>query len=232
MEWILQSVIVVLIFIAYLLYKLGLKKGANDFLNLLLKGAFQGRIHAFDMQNKYIIKGGIVFVGDSLTQEYNVQDYFPNQNVYNRGIGGDTTEGLLTRLKVSVYDLEPKAVFLLIGTNDLALLETTNNKVIDNIQKIVDTIYKELPKTKIYIQSLYPINPYLDKNTVGKRTNKDIEYINEKLKNMKQITFIPMYDKLVLDGVLNAKYSVEGLHINATGYALITEVLKPYIEKL
>src|SRR5687767_2383256 len=66
-------------------------------------------------------KGAVVFLGDSITQGWgeDFSGWFPGMKIANRGISGDTTRGVLIRLKEDVLSLEPKAIVLLIGTNDL-----------------------------------------------------------------------------------------------------------------
>ena len=78
-------------------------------------------------------------------------------DVYNRGIGGDTTVGLLKRLDVSVFDLKPKTVVLLIGTNDLALLDTTVEVIYENITQILQRIKAQFKDVDILLQSVYPV---------------------------------------------------------------------------
>ena len=67
-------------------------------------------------------QGGIVFLGDSITQGWgeDFKGLFGDVNVVNRGISGDTSRGLLLRLKRDVIDLSPAAVVIMIGANDLA----------------------------------------------------------------------------------------------------------------
>lgn len=66
-------------------------------------------------------RGAVVFIGDSITQGWgdNLGDSFPGLKVANRGISGDTSRGVLYRLKEDVLALDPRAVVLLVGTNDL-----------------------------------------------------------------------------------------------------------------
>jgi len=65
-------------------------------------------------------QGAVVFLGDSITQGWaSLAKDFPDLKVANRGISGDVTRGVLYRLKEDVLDLNPAAVVLLIGTNDL-----------------------------------------------------------------------------------------------------------------
>ncbi len=228
--YIIGILVISLPIVYYISFQKGIKKGMADFLALLLVNGFDSKVNAFKKQNLYIKKGGIAFVGDSITQDYNVYDYFAEYHVYNRGIGGDTTKGLLKRLDVSVFDLEPSHVFLLIGTNDFALLGAKPKEVYDRIKEITEIIQHQLPHTKIFVQSIYPVNITMDKNTVYPRNNKDIQNCNQLLKSLKGITFIDVYEKLIDEQHhLRKAYAVEGLHINAEGYEQITKILKSYL---
>src|SRR6266487_6387134 len=66
-------------------------------------------------------RNAVVFLGDSITQGWaeDLSAWFPGMKLANRGIGGDTSRGVLIRLKEDVLALDPRAVVLLIGTNDL-----------------------------------------------------------------------------------------------------------------
>ena len=97
----------------------------------------------------------IVFLGDSITEageDWN--KYFNTQNIVNRGISGDTTEGVLARLSEICY-YKPLAVFLLIGINDIFNTDSPNRDKItpkyvgDNIIHIADTVL-EHSSTKIF----------------------------------------------------------------------------------
>lgn len=80
---------------------------------------------------------------------------FNNSRLKNRGIAGDVTAGVLNRL-AEIYYYKPKKVFLKIGINDLFRAELTPEYVANNIQKIVNKIHLESPKTKIYVQTILP----------------------------------------------------------------------------
>src|SRR5436309_12943506 len=62
----------------------------------------------------------VVFFGDSITDIWKLDDYFPGKPYINRGIGGQTTPQMLVRFREDVIDLHPKAVVILAGTNDIA----------------------------------------------------------------------------------------------------------------
>ncbi len=223
-------VIVLLLISDYFIYKYAKKKGIDDFLQMLFIAGLMGKTEAFKNYNKYAKPGGIVFVGDSITQDFNVYEYFPNHNVYNRGIGGDTSKGVLTRLNESIFELSPKKVFLHIGTNDLELINDGIENIYKRIQEIVDKIHSFDELIEIYLISVYPVNPRIDKKTTGRRKNQDIIKLNKKIKEIKNITYINIFNKLLLNDVLNPEYTIEGLHLNQKGYEIIRKTILKYID--
>ena len=146
---IILSILVVLL-IVYLVYqqitlpktiKKAQDSACGKLFEMMLVGGYNKRVEDFKIYNKSVNKGGIVFVGDSLTENYNVYEFYKGYNVYNRGIGGDTTLGLLNRMKESVYDLSPSVVILLIGINDFQLVENSSvDTIYENINKIINSI--------------------------------------------------------------------------------------------
>lgn len=227
-EYIIIVILAILLPIAsQIAFKRGIKKGSNDFFKLLVAFGFDSKVKAFKVLNKRSTPGGIVFIGDSITQDYPVSEWYQGMNVYNRGIGGDTTEGLLKRMDVSVYDLKPKTVVCLIGTNDFALLDATPENVAANIERIITLIKAQDEKTNIIIQSIYPVNPTIDPLTVGKRTNAWIQKTNSILKSLRDITYVDVYTPLSdTQGFLKQEYSHDGLHVNMDGYQIITNQIK------
>lgn len=222
------SIICGILFTCYY-YQKGKKAGADALLKGIFEGGFIQKIKNFKILNQVVSPNGTVFVGDSLIQDYNVYEWFLNCKTYNRGIGGDTTRGLLNRLDVSVFELNPKNVVLLIGTNDLELTNDNEETIYRRIEKIVETINKEI-KTNIYILSLLPTNKNMDKNTVGKRSIEKITCLNSLLTQIKGARYIDVFSHLVDEtNNLNPNYSVEGLHLNQEGYKVITNILKPLL---
>lgn len=220
-------VIVVLLVVNYVTYRYGVKKSIDNFMELLFIAGLMGKVDAFRQYNKYCKPGQTVMVGDSITQDFNTYEYFPDHVVYNRGIGGDTTQGVLTRLDVSVFELKPKKVFLNIGTNDFERIEDGVQTSFERIQEICNKIMEFDHTIELYIISVYPVNPTINKSTVGKRNNPEIEELNEKISKIPGITYLNLYDKLVKDGQLNPKFTIEGLHLNQNGYEILrTELLK------
>ena len=181
-----------------------------------------------------VLQNNIVFLGDSITQGYNLKASFNNYPVINSGISGNTTRDVLNDMYGRVYQYNPSKVVILIGTNDI-FNGISKEETISNINKIINNIKEKLPNTKIYLESLYPINnsdsPNINHWMVGSRTNSFITSINNEIKKIEGITYINMYDSLVLNGLLNLAYTYDGLHMNSTGYNVITNKLTPYVEE-
>ncbi|NLD26889.1 MAG: lysophospholipase [Acholeplasmataceae bacterium] len=228
---ILGIALLIFIVLAIFIYRYAKKRGVDQLMQLFIKSAFEQKQRSFRSYNKNAEPNGIVFIGDSITQDYNVYEYFPNRKVYNRGIGGDTSLGLLSRLDTSVFDLNPKTVVLLIGTNDFGLMQTTADEVAARIKEIVTKIQQRLPKTRIILESVYPVNPTMDGFSVGQRNNQNIKELNEILKTIPGVTYLDLYSLLIDEtGNFNPKYTLEGLHASPDGYEFITSILNEYLD--
>lgn len=178
----------------------------------------------------------IVFLGDSITEYYPINEIYSDLPVIKSGIAGYKTNDILSRLDELVYKYNPTSVYLLIGTNDL-IMDKEEDKVsaVNNIKEIIENIKKHRKKTDIYIESIYPINKNLDKEKymVGQRENTTIMNVNNKIKKYckeNNYHYIDMYNQLLdKDGNFSKEYTDDGLHPNDLGYAKITRVLLPYI---
>ena len=186
--------------------------------------------------NTFAQPNNIVFLGDSLTEFYQIEEFFQGFPTYNRGIASDTTDGVLERLDTNVIEIKPAKVFLQIGTNDYK--KHKNEYIFNNIQKIVNRLYESLENVKIYIISLYPVNhkaKYYSRFFTGKRRNKTITELNKVLKEYcesQKIQYIDVYNSLIDEvGNLKKVYTTEGLHISYEGYEVITNILLPYVSE-
>ena len=191
----------------------------------------------YNHQNKRVPEDSIVFLGDSITEMYDLNRYYKGKidNFVNRGISSETSTEVLERLETNVISLAPKKVILLIGTNDLNK-GATPDEIVDNIRKIAMRIRSFNKKTEVYVESVLPVNNgayLLSKSIVNKRLNSDIDRINEELRANALLcgyTYIdtntPLKDN---NGMLNRDYSVDGLHISKAGYAVITDTIMSYI---
>lgn len=182
------------------------------------------------------IPENIVFLGDSITDYYDLEKYYKDYYVVNSGVSGNIAKDILDDMEERVYKYNPSKVFLVIGTNDIQR-NISDKEIVKNIETIIENIKKNRKDTKIYLESIYPINntdnDKINNEVVGKRTNEEIRKVNQELKeycDKEKITYIDMYKKLADDeGNLKIEYTKEGLHISDKGYELITDVIKDYI---
>ena len=173
--------------------------------------------------------GDIVFLGNSIT--WGGKDWskrLKHPNIRNRGIGGDVTDGVLARIDEITY-FKPKAVFLLIGINDLWNNNNPNDPsaeyIANNIIQIAQVINAETPKTKIYVQTVLPIEKEQYKTSILK-VNEIIK-ANEK-ENPYQI--VDLYSIFVNEnGLIRKELSTDGIHLNEKGYDAWVEFIKPII---
>lgn len=175
----------------------------------------------------------IVFLGDSITDFYPIDSIYMDLPIINSGINGYTTDNILDILDELVYQYNPTSVFILIGTNDIMYELEKKDSAIENIEKIIKDIKKNRSKTKIYFESIYPVNRSVNAKMVAVRENETIREINEELRKYcekNDVTYIDMYQELQdANGDFDAKYTDDGLHPNNLGYARISQVRLTYI---
>jgi lysophospholipase L1-like esterase len=176
-------------------------------------------------------KGAVVFLGDSITQGWHsLANAFPNFKVANRGIGGDTTRGVLYRLQADVLDLDPKAIVLLIGTNDIGNGAQPED-VADNIATILQDIKKFNPHVPVIVCEVMPRSDH------NQHPASRIEQLNAlvavAIRNDPQFTLCDTWsiyaDK---NGDCPKDEFPDLLHPNAVGYEKWQAALKPIFAKL
>lgn len=173
----------------------------------------------------------IVFIGDSITEYYDLNKFYEQIPVVNSGTSGYTTDDLLAIIKDEVYIYNPTKVVLLIGINDMNRYPD-DVKLLENIKIIAKNIKEKRPKAKIYIESIYPVDReryrvLIDNNVDNTRIKKANEEI-EKFCIENNYIYINMFDELHDEETdrLIYEYSKDGLHLNDEGYKLVTEKIK------
>ena len=178
----------------------------------------------------------IVFFGDSITEGYNVKEFFDEYRVVNSGISGNTTKDLINRIDSDLYDYNPSAVIIQIGTNDLRV-SIKDEEIISNIKKIIKGIRKNRKNASILVESIYPLNRDMDTEywdgVNEDYNNKHIIKLNKDIKKLckiEHIKYIDVYTSLLDDNKnLKEVYSKEGLHLTDLGYYKVTKIIKKYL---
>ena len=177
-------------------------------------------------------RDAVVFFGDSITQGWgdDFSGHFEGMKGANRGISGDTTRGMLIRLQQDVLSLNPRAVVLLMGTNDLeegASPET----IASNVKLILAALKKQDETTPIILCEVFP------SSASKRRPAEKIQQINQLLGQLaegdSQIRLLKTYN-LFADAHGDAKVEEfpDLLHPNAAGYEKWAQALRPAFRDL
>jgi lysophospholipase L1-like esterase len=169
----------------------------------------------------------IVFLGDSLTDQGEWQELFGfAAPVLNRGIGGDTSVGVLHRIE-QITALKPQAVFLMIGTNDGQLIGFSPADTARTCSEIVKALHRDSPETRIYIEAILP--------TSTPRFNAWEQEANTRiaaLADNRAIFFVDFRDRFTENGMLAKRLSSDGIHLSAEGYQTWKSALDPIVAGL
>ncbi|ABX81643.1 GDSL-type esterase/lipase family protein [Acholeplasma laidlawii] len=168
----------------------------------------------------------VIFIGDSMIEFFNLKRYLPTLNALNRGVAGATTKLILDNLDVILGKINPKSIFISIGSNDLVLLEASVAEAYENIIKVLDVLKSKFPSAKLYYLSTTPVvstqHPLYKKIYIGGRTNGELKSINFKVMNYAKsndMTYLHQFDDLLdSEGYLNTNYTYDGIHLNPKGY--------------
>ena len=177
-------------------------------------------------------QGAVVFLGDSITQGWGggLGASFPGLKVVNRGIDGDTTRGVLIRLQEDVLALNPKAVALLIGTNDLEE-NATPEQAASNLKRILAALKAHNAEMPIILCEVFPSAASMSRPS--EQIGKVNELYLELVKGDSQVTYMETFD-LFDDGngdAIPAEFP-DLLHPNEAGYAKWAAALRPVFETL
>lgn len=191
--------------------------------------------------NAFCEMGQILFTGSSLMEFFPIVELAEGvvqKKVYNRGVGGSTSFEFLDHIDAVLFDLQPSAVFLNIGTNDMAMPDYSKEGLVERYRTIYTQLKEKLPEAKVYFMMFYPMNEAKKPHPMafGQRTNEMLNEANEALAAVAREfgaevldCNAPLRDK---EGRLKAEYAIDGVHMWPEAYALVFEALKPILEAL
>lgn len=172
-----------------------------------------------------VVNPNYVFLGDSITEYYDIKKYYGDIYFVNSGKGFDRTQNILDNMYERVYKYNPSKVILLIGINNL-LYENNDEKIVEDIDKIASQIRENFQYCDIYIESIYPMN----KKWENYVELQDIKNVNKKIKKLckkNNYIYVDVFTSLLNEEEqLNLEYTDDGLHPNEKGYEIITEIIK------
>ncbi len=173
----------------------------------------------------------IVMLGNSLTNGCEWHELLGLPNVKNRGISSDVIQGVADRME-PIINGQPAKIFLLTGVNDVS-----HNLGVDSIAnaygRLIDMIREQMPHTKLYVESMLPIN--ISYGLYKKMADKEqqIRDINARLAAMadeKGFIWIDLYPHFVdAEGHMRKEFTNDGLHLLGPGYIQWRDVIMPYV---
>lgn len=169
-----------------------------------------------------------IMLGDSITQQGDWNVLLGNKNIINKGIGGDTSKGVLNRLERSI-NKTAHTVFLMIGINDLMLRRSVFD-IYQNYIKIIEQLVS-VNKTVI-VQSTLHVGEGL--HYINPNINLEVEDLNTKVSeycNEHNIQFLDINKVLSSNNILKEEYSEDSVHINSEAYLEWAEVIQNKIFK-
>jgi len=181
----------------------------------------------------------VVFFGDSITDIWHIEEYFPGKPYINRGIGGQTTPQMLVRFRQDVIDLQPRVVIVLAGTNDIA--GNTGPMRLEDIEANYASL-AELARAhdiKVIYCSVLPVHNYTPRSQdfFAQRPPEKILALNRWLKDYcgtaaNGCSYLDYFSALVDDkGLMKKDLADDGLHPNAAGYKIMAPLAEASIEK-
>lgn len=204
------------------------------------------KLERYRRLNKLARPGQILFAGSSLMEQFPIYELLLDRQlpytIYNRGVGGFTTAEFREALEVCVFELQPRHIFLNIGTNDLNTPEVSLEELMARYEDILTQIRTRLPQTGITLMAYYPMNeevagasPWMA-GILNTRNNACIGEANRLVAALAEklgLGFIDCNAPITDDkGNMKAEYTIEGMHMYGNGYAQVLDVLLPLLEKL
>lgn len=177
-------------------------------------------------------QGALVLFGDSITQGWgeDFSQHFPGVKIANRGIGGDTTRGMLYRLDEDVLALNPSGVVMLMGTNDIEM-GATPEMIVDNFKLILAKLKEHDDQMPLVLCLVFPSSAKM--NRPLEKIRKLNELYAEAVKGDPQVTVLDTWTLYANpEGDAIAELFPDLLHPNGAGYQKWAAALRPIFATL
>lgn len=166
----------------------------------------------------------IVFVGNSITEGFPLQEMFPGVHVKNRGIGGNQSRHILGRIQ-EIAAGHPRKIFFDIGVNDLRV-HIPIDSILRNYARIIEAVRFASPRTVIYVQSVFPVGPSY------KEIKDSVPAFNLELRHEChnwQVNFIDLYPLFIQGEFIQPALTFDDLHLTGAGYILWKKEIQGYL---
>lgn len=168
--------------------------------------------------------GRVVFLGDSITEWTAWEDWFPELRTTNRGIGGEAICDVRARLDSAIVG--PKAVSLLIGTNDLHGLGQSSDvdQIADQMRSLVQCIRVMAPSASLLINSVLP------RSTLFRDRLISLNAHYQNIADENDAIYVNVWPALsASDGAIKPEMTADGLHLSIDGYKAWADILRPHL---
>jgi acyl-CoA thioesterase-1 len=204
-----------------------------------LRGPDRDNVHRYTTANQSLqspTASRVVFYGDSITDFWRLNEYFPGKDYVNRGISGQITSEMLGRMKPDVIDVRPKAMILLAGTNDID--RGYNSTTITN-NLIMITELARANNIKVMLCSILPVSDYHKTENPRFEMSKThdpqrIRELNQWMQNYCKggtCTYVDYFSAMVDSaGMMQSDLADDGLHPNAKGYRIMAPIAQKAID--
>lgn len=206
----------------------------------------ENKVKSFRALNAVAEKGAILFTGSSLMEQFPICEIARSagitKTIYNRGVGGTTSDDFLREIDTVFFDLEPSKVFLNIGTNDMTdrvYGDRWMDHLESNYEEILRRAKERIPQAEIYCMAYYPTNQHLpgqDLFSAGMlkdRTKENIAECNRRVQALAEkygYSYINCNEGLADEnGEQKAEFAIDGVHMLASAYLIVFEHLKQYL---
>lgn len=206
------------------------------------------KVIKYRILNEMVREGQILFTGSSLMEQFPIHelqmDMGISKIIYNRGIGGFTTDDMLQCMEEQIFGTHPGKIFINIGTNDISnpkeAFPSLLAHMIDSYERILRQVQDRLPEAEVYLMAFYPVNSIdmrpnrpVEETVFFNRNNQTIPVANEAVEKLAQkfhYQYIDVNAGLTDErGMLKKEYTVEGIHMYANAYKLVLENMKKYL---
>ena len=178
--------------------------------------------------------GDIVFLGNSITDGGEFSELFDDITIKNRGISSDVISGVMERL-YQVVDHSPSKIFLLIGINDVSH-NLSVDRLAEEYGKLVREIREKAPDTRLYLQSVMPINNDFGRYRNLKGKESTVVRLNERIKELASdngAVYVDLWPALAdpSTGKLKKEFTNDGLHLLGKGYKAWADAIRPLVKE-
>ena len=177
-------------------------------------------------------KKAILFAGSSSFRKWtNVQEYFPEQKIINRGFGGSTLPDVIRYADEIIFPYQPKQILIYCGENDIASSDSVTDEIV--LQRYQQLFFLIRSKMKIVEVDFVSIKPSPSRIKFLSTIKKSNQLIEEFISTQKNAKFINVFNAMLNEDetIKQEIFLQDNLHMNEKGYTIWKKIIEPYLMK-